>query len=171
MSSESLNWPPYLGTVEGILQLVCQLLLLLPGRLDQAGVDEGESLHDLLHGKARPGGLLLSLGRAEHLIRKKVKYHRNQENSVNQRKSFLRPIIASFIESWIDTAQKEKSKYILNKIRRTFYIYILYMAVLVIISLWASIEVITIVNWNRNAGLNWIEIDYLTYKDFLHNFF
>ena len=87
--------PPYLGTVEGILELVCQLLLLLPGRLDQAGVYEGEGLHDLLHGKARPGGLLLSLGRAEHLIGNKVKYQRNHESSVNQRKSFLRSIIAS----------------------------------------------------------------------------
>ena len=63
----------HLGTVESIVQLVSQLLLLLPGCLHQTGVDEGERLHDLLHGKPRPGGLLLSLGRAEHLIMKKVK--------------------------------------------------------------------------------------------------
>ena len=65
---------PYLGTVESVVQFVCELLLLLPGCLHQAGVHEGEGLHDLLHGKPRPGWLLLSLGRAEHLIMKKVKY-------------------------------------------------------------------------------------------------
>ena len=56
----------YLGTVESVVQLVSQLLLLLPWGLHQAGVDEGERLHDLLHGEARPRGLL-SLGRTEHL--------------------------------------------------------------------------------------------------------
>ena len=62
ISSHSL----YLGTVQSVVQLVGQLLLLLPGCLHQAGVHEGERLHDLLHGEARPGGLL-SLIRAEHL--------------------------------------------------------------------------------------------------------
>ena len=98
--------PSYLGTVESIVQFVRQLLLLLPGCLHQAGVHEGERLHDLLHGKPRPGGLLLGLGWAEHLIKKKVKYPAVSppsslqfvswvaattifNSTINQRKSFL----------------------------------------------------------------------------------
>ena len=139
---------PYLGTVKGVVQLVSQLLLLLPGRLDQAGVDEGERLHDLLHGKARPGGLLLRPGGAEHLVTKKMKYPAVASNLSPlqplkpQSKSkeilsfsLLISIIASVIESWVDTATamtegkiKMNLELYLVLIRRTFrYIYIIYI--------------------------------------------
>ena len=68
---------PHLGTVEGVVQLVGELLLLLPGRLDQAGVHEGESLHDLLHREPSPGRLLaagLGRRRGEHLQGKDLCY-------------------------------------------------------------------------------------------------